>query len=117
MKRDMELIRQITLALENGPVGSIDGIEPSVFGYHAKLMMEAGLAEGAQNAPSRHGIPATGMLWCLTWAGHDFADAIRSDTVWNAVKERLLKPAASWTFGILLECLGSEIRRHIPGLS
>lgn len=30
--------------------------------------------------------------------------------------EHVIKPSASWTFGVLLEYLKVEIRRHIPGL-
>ncbi|MBQ1782903.1 MAG: DUF2513 domain-containing protein [Gammaproteobacteria bacterium] len=115
MERDMELIRQITLALLKGHLNGLPDVDGKLFSYHAKLMIDAGLAEGALMAPQR-GIPSAATLWCLTWAGHDFADAIKSDTIWNTVKARVIKPAASWTFGILLDCLRSEITRTInPG--
>ncbi|MDH0958965.1 DUF2513 domain-containing protein [Pseudomonas chengduensis] len=115
MKRDMDVIRQLVLRLEDGYLNKLDGVEAPVYLYHAQLLIEAGLAEGALAAPNR-GVPTAALLWRLTWLGHDFADAIRNDTIWNSAKEKVIKPSASWTFGVLLDFLKLEIRRHIPGL-
>ncbi len=115
MKRDMDMIRRLVLALEDGYLNQLDGVDPLEYTYHAQLLIEAGLAEGAL-APGQRGIPGAAVLWRLTWAGHDFADAIRNDTIWNSAKEKVIKPSASWTFGVLLDFLKLEIRRHIPGL-
>jgi hypothetical protein len=52
MKRDLELIRNITLAVENTPTGyvqekiEIDGYSKDQIGYHAYLLVDAGLAKG-----------------------------------------------------------------------
>ena len=48
----------------------------------------------------------------LSWKGHDFLDAARSDTVWNATKGRLAK-AGAWTFSLVLEVLKEEAKRQI----
>ena len=48
MKRDMELIRKLVLALENEPTGyapenlNIEGYTSEQVGYHAYLMIDAG---------------------------------------------------------------------------
>jgi hypothetical protein len=46
----------------------------------------------------------------------DFADAIVDDTLWRKAKDQVIKPSASWTFGILLGYLRAEIGRGVPGL-
>ena len=115
MKRDMDLIRAMVIALENSHLNGLPDVDKAEFNYHAQLLIEAGLAEGAL-APAQRGIPTAALLWRLTWLGHDFADAIRNDTIWDSAKEKVIKPSASWTFGVLLDFLKLEIRRHIPGL-
>jgi hypothetical protein len=57
------------------------------------------------------------MLIRLTWAGHDFADAISEDNVWNKAKEHVLKPTASWTFDILMKYLESLITGNVFGFT
>ena len=93
MKRDMDLIRKIALAFDEQPAGqylqNLDGVSQVEFTYNARLMVEAGLAHGTSQSfldPTEDFV----ALFNLTWQGHDFADAIRSDTVWNSAKEKLL---------------------------
>lgn len=114
MRRDMDLIRQIVMAVRELSPGeelqSLDGVAPAVFAEHAKLLIEAGIAEGVENN-TYDGREV--ILQRLTWNGHDFADAVVDDTIWRKAKERVIKPAASWSFGILTEFLKSEIKRQI----
>lgn len=119
MKRDMDLIRRLVLALDDhddagNPVVGLPSVDDRTFNYHAALLIEAGLAAGSQ----QDYMDGSGVvwLWRLTWAGHDFADAVRSDTIWKAALDNVIKPSASWTFGVLLEYLKQEIRTRIPGL-
>jgi len=53
----------------------------------------------------------------LTWEGCDFADAVRSDTLWKKAKEMVIKPTASFTFGLLKDWLKSEIAQGLPTLT
>jgi len=117
MKRDMDLIRQIVLAANasEGIVNGIEGVSKEQFAAHVQLLDEAGLLVAAINGGPKR-LPLAAVVYRLTWAGHDFADSIVDDTLWNKAKENVLKPASSWTFGILLEYLKAEIRRNIPGL-
>lgn len=118
MQRDMDVIRQILLALdEPGKIllNEVDGVDKDVFCYHAQLLIEAGLVEGALGAKSK-GYPATAQLWRLTWEGHEFTSAIREDTLWKKAKEAVIKPTTSWTFAILRAYLKAEAIRKIPGL-
>ncbi|SDP99874.1 DUF2513 domain-containing protein [Ectopseudomonas hydrolytica] len=115
MKRDMDLIRKIVLAVETAPRQELSDVDQQAFNYHANLLIEAGLAEGAVG-PLQRGIPAMIVLWRLTWNGHDFADSIKDDTIWNKARENVFKPTASWSFGVLLTYLKAEIIRNIPGI-
>ena len=117
MKRDMDLIRRIALAVAEMPydefLQELDGVEPEVFGMHAIWMSEAGLVHGAFDEPM-HGGPPTAAIFRLTWAGCEFADAVRDDTLWSKAKKQVLKPSASWTFSLLTEWLKSEIGQGFP---
>ncbi|HCT9956223.1 TPA: DUF2513 domain-containing protein, partial [Pseudomonas aeruginosa] len=62
------------------------------------------------------GYPASAQLWRLTWEGFDFAATIREDTLWKKAKDVILKPSASWSFGLLREYLKTEMARKLPGL-
>ena len=114
MKRDTDLVRKILFAVEECdqdqrecvPLG-FDGHDKKTVAYHVWLLMDAGLIEG---------LSKPGFCWQaqrLTWAGHEFLQSIRDDTIWNKAKEKVLKPTASWTFGILMEWLKQEIKEKI----
>ena len=124
MKRDMDVVRKIVLAVHEAPLGSstsqVDGVDAKVFAAHAQLLMEAGLVQAAllgadknnPQAPMKR-IPESAIIYRLTWSGQDFADAIRDETLWNRVRSKVIKPAGSWTFGVLLDVLKSEIVTQI----
>jgi len=115
MKRDPDLIRRICFAVEDAPaneyIQELDGIDPETFAGHVALMIDAGLVIGAVT-------PLTGVTRAhverLTWDGHDFADAARSDTLWKKAKEEVIRPGASWTFDLLKEWLKAEISNGFP---
>lgn len=126
MHRDMDIIRKIILALRDAPlgeaVGMVEGVENENFAAHVQLLVEAGLVmaalQGADrnnpNAPMKR-TPQAAIAYRLTWAGQDFADAILDDTVWRKARDKVIKPAGSWTFGVLLDVLKSEIVSRVSG--
>lgn len=106
MHRDMDIIRTILLAVANSntPVSTVENVSPELFSAHAQWLKEAGLVMVAlQPDDNRPAIKAT--IFRLTWAGCDFVDAIKDDTIWAKAKANIIKPAASWTFDILLDQL------------
>lgn len=119
MNRDMDVIRQIVLAVADSttaPVGSVPGVEGPVFARHAQWLAEAGLVQAAL-LPKGGMQPATdAMIWRLTWAGCDFADSVRSDTIWKKAKETVIKPSASWSFDVLLDWLKHAALDQLGGL-
>lgn len=118
MKRNMDIIRKIVLGLRDSDklIDRVPDISEDDFLAHAELIIEAGLAKGKVIPSGRKQGPEAVILFRLTWDGHDFADSITEDTLWNKAKENILKPSASWSFGILLEYLKYELRSRIPGL-
>jgi Hypothetical protein (DUF2513) len=91
MKRDMDLIRKMVLAVADAPTGyapdglGIEGYTDDQIGHHAYLMIQGGLATGIETTHVRSTSPIA-QLTSLTWDGHDFAAMARDDTAWNKVK-------------------------------
>jgi len=116
MKRDMDVIRLILMRQESGEAPpELAKYPEDLVVYNIALMKDAGLVE-AVLANDAKGFPRAAVIIRLTWAGHDFLDAARDDTLWRKAREKIIRPAGSWTFGILLEWLKHEIRSRIPGL-
>lgn len=95
MKRDMDLIRAMLLAIEAdnhgfAPEMAIDGYTQEQIGYHAVLLGEAGLAKvhdvthGGSHSPEA-------LITRLTWEGHEFLDAARENNRWNKAKDTIGK--------------------------
>ena len=113
----MDIIRRIVLAARDsdGPIRNLDGVDFAVYAEHVRLLHEAGLADThIQTTQQRQAV--TAVVWRLTWAGQDFADAILDDTLWRKAKEMVIKPAGSWTFDVLKEWLKTEISQGAPTL-
>ncbi len=120
MKRDMDLIRRIALEvadMEHGYVldGLEDGTSKADFAMHVIWMVEADLIT-ANVQEYMSGEPAKVQVKRLTWAGCEFVDAIRDDTLWNKAKENVMKPTMSFTFGIVKDWLKAEITQGLPTL-
>jgi hypothetical protein len=119
MKRDMELIRQIMINVEDdkyqyGQRISLDGVTMETCAYHVALIFDAGLAEG--RILETNMCPYAGaLIYRLTSAGHDFCDGIRQDTIWNKAKEHVLKPGASYGLSILVEYVKLQVHQRVFG--
>ena len=101
MKRDMNLIRELLLLVEESKVElwvsnlEIDGYTDEEIAYNGYLMIDGGLAEGRQTTEN-DGMggkrPVAQTLTNLTWEGHEFFDSIRNDSIWkntlNYIKEK-----------------------------
>lgn len=119
MTRDMDIVRQIALAAADLPYGQgldrIEGIDRTVFAMHVIWMKEGGLVAASVTEYTSGDAPRAEVIR-LTWDGCEFADAVRSDTVWRKAKESVVKPTTSFTFGLLKEWLAAEIRDGFPTL-
>ncbi len=113
MKRDMDLVREILLAVEGGTLSFGDEDEPDgldhprdVVLHHLHLMEQAGLVE-VMFRPLSGEIHLRG----LTWAGHEFLDTVRDPEVWKRTKEGASK-VGGWTFGLIKD-LGTAYLKHV----
>jgi hypothetical protein len=112
----MDIIRLILMQQETGEAPpDLAKYPEDLVVYNVALMKDAGLLV-AEIREGYGGSPRRAAIIRMTWAGHDFLDAARDDTLWRKAKEKVIRPTASWTFGILLEWLKHEIRSRIPGL-
>lgn len=121
MKRDMDLVRRIALEVADMDFGFViasmedEGIDAATFGMHVIWMKEAGLIV-ASVQEYQSGEPPKVQVRRLTWAGCEFVDAIRDDTLWAKAKTSVLKPGMSFTFDVLKEWLKTEITQGLPTL-
>jgi hypothetical protein len=87
LKRDMELIRSLLLAIEESPNDyTLDNYDGGVVRYHEALLVEKGLVEGAISKELGGIEPPFVRIFKLTWDGHEFIDNLRDESVWNSIK-------------------------------
>jgi hypothetical protein len=123
MKRDMNVIRSLLLKLEamdNGsvfrpvliswasPELAVEQVSPDQVDYHLSLLRERGLIE-----PSEGGTMDGKIFFRrLTWEGHDFIDAIRSDDIWRKT-QRGAEEVGSWTFDLVKDLAKGFVKKQI----
>jgi len=109
MKRDMDLVREMLLAVEecerfDGPgTMEIEGRDESEVTYHVKLLRQAGLLEVLP--PSSNPYGASWSVIGLTWQGHEFLDAARNDTTWRKALGILQRAGVGATKELLVPLL------------
>jgi len=120
MKRDMDLVRKLVLVLEDAQSGwapnpiRIEGYTAGQIGYHAYLLVESGLAKGIDATPMGGSDGPQYMLQHLTPAGHDFAESVRTEYIWDEVKEDIkAKGLGSATLDILKKLVDKKIKKHL----
>jgi len=118
MKRNMELVRLILLAMDKHEHGfappdfTIAGYDQEVIGHHVWLMAQGDLITAvvttAMGDPSPVAMPVT-----ITWTGHDFLEAVRNDTVWSKVKTQLKDRGISLPFSLLQDLALKILAAHV----
>jgi len=107
MERNWDKIREILIKLEEmSPdkgrlrLSDFPPEEAHVYSYNVELLIESGLIHGEMSKTV--GKQASDFLAIrLTWEGHEFLDAIRSDSVWNKTKSSFIKGGLSMTFDLV----------------
>lgn len=119
MKRNMDLIRKLILLIEDDPSGfapqemTIEGFSDEQIAYHQYLLVDSGLADGQDCTDSESPGPEC-FINHLTSAGHDFADSIRNEFIWNQVRSDIAeKGIKSTTIDTLKKLLDKKIRKHL----
>jgi len=118
MKRDMELVREILLAIESSPTTRVNitikvkDFSSKEVSYHVMLLAKANLIEARDTSTLQE------FRWHpirLTWEGHEFLDATRDDKVWKKVKGEIAEKGGSFTLDIM-KGLASQFLREQFGL-
>ena len=116
MKRDMDLVRKILLAVEKttNTRGIIDFDEfdsdcsPEKIFYHLNMMDQAGLIV-VDHIERKEGVVL--RIRALTWQGHEFLDVARNEHSWNRAKEKVLKVTDGLSFEGLKMVL-AQLMKH-----
>ena len=119
MKRNMDLIREILLHIEENQrdVGPLDvrikGFLDYEITYHLNLLKEANLVTLSINfVPDSTGI----NIWVsrMTWDGHEFLEAAKDKNRWESAKKSLLDKVGSLPFttlqSLLLKMIGEDLK-------
>lgn len=115
MKRDMELIRMVMLEAEKSkdPYELIDpkfeGHSETEISYHIALLDDAGLLHGQDRSAIGVFRWSAGML---TWAGHEFVEAVRDDDVWKEALAITAKSGNGTVFELLKKALTSVLEKR-----
>ena len=116
MRRDMNLVRDILLKLEDhaDPLDwaeiAIEGRSELEISYHIMLMDEAGLITATDCSSN------DGLAWeakSLTWHGHEFLDAARNPTVWKKSLDLVGGAMGAVSFAVVVEVLKREALRAL----
>ena len=109
MKRDMELIRAMLLALESEPTGGVtyDALakhfpdhDRQTVSFHLTLLGDAGLVD-QEKVYFRERKVARGGFY-ITWEGYEFLETIRDAEIWRKTKEGASK-VGSWSVSLIAE--------------
>lgn len=119
MKRDLDLVRKILLAIEAHEdatghswitLGKINNYSQKQVSYHVSLLHEGGLIEAIDLSDNLK------FYWepkSLTWYGHEFLDSARNETLWKEAKKQM-KNIGSSSFQVLLQILLKLAESQIP---
>lgn len=91
MIRDMDLIREILLKVEEDPncnaqnLSTLDipGRSAEELHYHTRLLIRAGFVEGNTDT-----ISVFPIVSGLTWSGHELLDNIKDPGIWEKTKQQ-----------------------------
>jgi hypothetical protein len=117
MKRDLELLRKIVLAIEDSPSGyapdlQIPGYTSEQIGYHSYLLVDSGYAKGDDVTDNASPSPDW-RISHLTSAGHDFADAARNEGIWRKAMDTVKTKAGTVTLDVMKQLLISLAKRSL----
>ena len=119
MKRDLDLIRKIIIYIEAKPDDhnldpvEIAGYSRETVSYHLGLLADAGYVEAVNFGGEDQ---QAWFVKTLTWEGHNFADLLKSESLWNQAKSALLKATGTITIEslkfVLNEALNGRLQNH-----
>jgi len=86
MRRNFDTIREILLQIADDKMDMLDGEPQTEILFHLELLIEAGLVDGEVMRSGSQVEPVFATVNRLTWAGHDFLEAIENPKQWEKIK-------------------------------
>lgn len=126
MKLNSDCVREVLLTCEEVPLNSHPPLENfftqkrlekysnDEISYSMKKLVEAGFVD-FKTIRVWGGPDFDGIFLDITWQGHQFLDAIRSDTVWTKTKEKISSTVGSTSLQVM-GTLASTIASKLLGL-
>ncbi|MEO6527773.1 MAG: DUF2513 domain-containing protein [Gemmatimonadaceae bacterium] len=117
MKRDIDLVRQIMMNIEDLPSGPsmqfrMGEVDDPVVRAHLEMMISAGLVNGKITEPyGARG--AVIIISGLSWEGHEWIETVRDDGLWNEVKITVLNCGGALTFEIARDVANQILRKRL----
>lgn len=113
MKRDLNLIRLLLLVVEGEePKPDLSGYTQEQQAYHMAKLIEANLVHGGI-VRDENGSSVGASAVELTWAGHEFLDAARNETIWKKVGGKLTKAGVAVGLPLLQQMLTDSLKEHL----
>jgi hypothetical protein len=119
MKRNMDLIRSIMLHLETYPDADLGLTEVQVDGFsedmvlgHLVLLGEAGFID-LNVEHFLGGEPPHYIVHRITWAGHEFLEAVRSQTIWAKSTKMIASAGVGMAWPLLQAVLRAKAAEHL----
>jgi hypothetical protein len=112
MKREMNLVREILLAIEADERSAgltpmqigIEGYTLAQIGYHLKILVDGKFIEAEDFSVMNSEYPE---LWpiSLTWAGHEFLDSAKNESIWRKGTRSISDKVGSTSLAVLQSLL------------
>lgn len=117
MKRDLELIRKILVAIEEkqsmeAEEITLEGYDFETIAFHLVLLNEARFIK-AIIREDESGEVVSALAIRLTWDGSEFLQVARNDNAWNKSKKLIGEKSISVSIAILTELLKSLVKETL----
>lgn len=119
MKRDLDLLRNILLKIENLDSANTEITKESfsdlnsdidLIYYHLQLLNDAGFIESSDISWK---LSSNMFVKRLTFSGCEYLDLVRNQGVWENTKSKLIKIGGSASISIIKEVAESVIREGL----
>lgn len=119
MKRDLDLLRQMLLRIESLDsskhkitVDSFSDLNSdwNAIVLHIELLMDAGFIEAIDVSTCS---ADDYVIRRITFAGYDYLDSIRNDSIWAEVKQKIASVGGSVSLEIVKELGVTLVRQHL----
>jgi len=107
MNRDFDLVRKLLIFFRDkeGPepvkVPPIEGYSETNIKYHCVLLYDAEMLRCEPVTSNTSDRVIEVLPFELTWDGHEFADKILNETVWNRIREKIAASGGALAFSVI----------------